>query len=355
MEGETVIGTVREFELELSTPFGSAHGTIDRGAGIVFDVFDKPAGLGEATPLPPFTEGYDECLSVLEQTADEYTDSGWKAAIRAVTTTVDGRLEYPAARHAVSLAYLDQQSRIAHQPLFANLGGEAATDSVSIEATIGDHSTGETVDRAEAAVADGYRAVTVKVGDRPVQADATRVRAVRTAVGSEVEVRVDANGAWSPEAAREFIDRTADLALDFVEQPVEPDAFDEHADLRDRGVDIALDESVSLHPLEDLLDAEAADVYVLKPMTLGGVDIAHGNAVDLRNNGHRVVFSTTIESVVARTAAVHAAAAVGDVEPSGLGTGEFIESDLAPDPTAVEDGRIDLSDAPGLGIDEIDL
>ena len=350
-----MIGTVREFELELASPVASAQGTIDRGAGVLFDVFDKPAGLGEASPFPPFTESYEDCHAVLKRTAEAYTDQGWSEAIGEVTQTVDGQLEFPAARHAVSLAYLDQQARLAHRPLFAHLGGEDAVTSVPTEATIGDYSTVETVDRAEAAVEEGYSALKIKVGDRPVQADGTRVRAVRTAVGPDVDVRLDANGAWSSEAAQEFIDRTSDLDIDFIEQPLGPDEFAGHRDLRGSGVDIALDESVSLHPLEDLLAAEAADVFVLKPMTLGGVDIAYGSGVDLLNKGYRVVLSTTIESVVARTAAVHAAAALGDVEPSGLATGDFIVEDLAPDPSTRTAGTIELSDSPGLGIDEFEL
>lgn len=350
-----MIATVRPFELPLAYPLGTARGTIETREGFLFDVFDDPLGLGEASPLAPFTEDRTDCHDALQRAADAYTETGWIDAFRAVSGTEDGRLRVPAARHAVSLAYLDWRARKEYVPLYRHLGGMEGSGTVPVNATIGDHEAEETADRATDAAADGYAAVKVKVGNRPIGEDVERAQAVRDAVGDDVAVRLDANGAWTFEQARTFIERTADLALDYLEQPLDPDEFEAHSRLRDRGVDIALDETVAMYALEDVLAADAADVFVLKPMAVGGVDVARGIAIDLRQSGYRVIFSTTIDSVVARTGAVHLAASLPDVAPSGLATGEFFESDLAPDPAPVSGGEISLPDVPGLGIEEVDV
>jgi o-succinylbenzoate synthase len=353
--GPAMIATVRQFELPLVSPLGTARGTIDAREGFLFDVFDDPMALGEATPLYPFTEARNVCLDVLQRAADAYTETGWVDAFREVSVTVEGELQYPAARHAVSLAYLDWRARVAYEPLYRHLGGEDGQGTVPVNATVGDHPAEETATAASEAVDEGYAALKVKVGNRSVDDDVERVEAVCSAVGPDVAVRLDANGAWSFEEARTFLEQTRELDLDYVEQPLDPGDLEGHERLRDRGTDIALDESVAMHPLAELLSADAADVYVLKPMATGGVDLARTIAMGLRERGYRATFATTIDSVVSRFGAIHAAASLPEVPPSELATGTFFEEDLAVAPAEVSGGAIALPEDPGLGIQEIDV
>jgi L-alanine-DL-glutamate epimerase-like enolase superfamily enzyme len=99
-----------------------------------------------------------------------------------------------------------------------------------------------------------------------------------------------------------------------------------------------------------VLDADAADVVVLKPMVLGGPDLAREAATRACEAGVEPVVSTTIDTVVARTGAVHLAASIPDVGACGLATASMLRSDLAPDPATVEDGTITVPQDPGLGL-----
>jgi L-alanine-DL-glutamate epimerase-like enolase superfamily enzyme len=110
---------------------------------------------------------------------------------------------------------------------------------------------------------------------------------------------------------------------------------------------VALDESLAGSAPERLLDADAADVLVLKPMALGGVDRAREVALAARERGVDAVVTTTIDAVVARTGAVHLAASLPDVRPCGLATAGLLGADLAPDPAPVEDGRIAVPEGKG--------
>lgn len=349
--------TIRPFELLLASPLATASGTIDARDGFLFDVADTgdtQRGLGEACPLYPFTETKTDCHDTLQRAAAAFEErDSWRAALEVVSETRDGRLRYPAARHAVSLALLDRAARRAGVPLYRHLGGTEAHDTVAVNATIGDISAEDTVEEGVAAVEDEFQAIKVKVGDRAVEADAERIDRLRSAVGDEIAIRVDANGAWSPPEAKSFIAETTGLGLDYVEQPLAPDDLAGHASLRGRGVDIALDESVAMTRPGDIIEANAADVFVLKPMAVGGIDVARGLVLQVRRHGHRAVFSNTIDSVVARTAAIHAAASLPEMPPSGLATGGFLAADLAPDPAPVRHGTIHLPQWPGLGIDEV--
>lgn len=348
--------TVRPFELGLVSPLATARGTIGTRKGFLFDVTDDPRGLGEGAPLQPFTESSSACHATLRQAAAALEHDGWEGALREVSVTDDdGELRYPAARHAVALAYLEWGAKTQDSPLFRHLGGSDARDTVPVNATLGDAPVQETVDQGLDAAADGFPAIKVKVGNRSVEEDVERIRALAEAVGSGVDLRVDANGAWSVAEAETFIQETDELGLDYVEQPLDPDDIEGHAALQELGVDIALDESLALLGVDPILAAEAAAVFVIKPMAVGGIDVARGIAMQVRQAGARAVISTTIDSVVARTAAVHLAASLPDIPPSGLATGGFLSRDLADDPAPVTNGEIRLPDWPGLGIREVDL
>ncbi|MFW6321369.1 MAG: enolase C-terminal domain-like protein, partial [Halohasta sp.] len=96
------------------------------------------------------------------------------------------------------------------------------------------------------------------------------------------------------------------------------------------------------------------DVVVLKPMALGGPRRAVEAAATARAAGIEPVVTTTVDAVVARTAAVHVAAAIPDVRACGLATGSLLATDLATDPVSIVDGRARLPTGAGLCGDGFD-
>lgn len=340
---------IREFPLPLRSPLGTANGEISTRHVFVV-VLDGEAedgtplrGVGEAAPLPPWTEDVGTCRDALRDVRD---------AVRREGDVPLGDLP-PAARHAVTLASADAEARHEDRPLSAWLADRSSVDgdpagSVPVNATVGDGSVDETVAAAESAVAEGFDCLKLKAGARDLDGDLDRLRAVRTALGDEVALRADANGAWDRDEAARAVDALADLDFEYVEQPVPAADHDGLAALRGRGVDVALDESVNgrdgwPRPIE-----EYADVAVLKPMAQGGPGATVGLARHLRSRGVTPVVTTTIDAAVARTAAVHVAATVPDVPACGLATGDLLEEDVAADPVPVVDGRVSVPEGPGL-------
>ena len=108
--------------------------------------------------------------------------------------------------------------------------------------------------------------------DRLAQ-DVERVAAARSALGPSARIRLDANGAWSGDEALAILTDVERYGIEYVEQPVPADDLESLASLRRRAkVRIAADEAVADESSAiALLDAEAADVLILKPPTLGGV------------------------------------------------------------------------------------
>ncbi|MFW6383882.1 MAG: mandelate racemase/muconate lactonizing enzyme family protein [Halodesulfurarchaeum sp.] len=345
--------SLASFDLPLDPPLVTAREHLNRRRVFLVRLGDSPTGYGDAAPLLPFTEARSETRTALERAVAAIEESGLRRALRIVSETSEGQLRFPAARHAISLAMLDQGAKRSGETLYRRLGGSSPASPVPVNATVGDGPAAETAAAVAAAVEAGFETVKVKVGNRPVAEDIDRMRASREHVGPAVAIRVDANGAWDRSDAGTFLDGVQDLNLEAVEQPLPADQGVAHAELRSSGPAIALDESLRESQLSALLDAEAADRYVLKPTALGGVDVARGAAVRIRRAGATPVLSSIFESVVGRTAAIHLAGAIGDVPACGLATGERFVRDLGPDPAPVVAGEIDPPTGPGLGIEGV--
>ena len=334
------------FRLALAEPMTTAGGSIERREGFVVRVeYAEEAGVGEATPLSGWTESLEDCREALERVPALAREEDWGVAL--------GETNAPAARHGLALALADARARIEDEPLYRYLGAETPVRRVSVNATVGDGTATETARAAADAVDRGFDCLKVKVGARSVEADTERLRAVREAVGPAVTLRVDANGAWNREQAERALSAFDAVDLQYVEQPLPAEEVPETAALRNGAgtVPVALDESLTARSVTDVLAAEAADYLVLKPMALGGPDRALQAARQARQAGVTPVVSTTVDGVVARTAAVHVAAAIPGVPACGLATAEWLAEDLGPDPAPVADGEMTVPQTEGLGVD----
>ena len=337
--------SVRPFALDLARPLETAAGSIETREGFLVRIEDDgEAGAGEATPLPGWTESLADCRVALERAASALDSASADAALDELDST-------PAARHGVSGAIADLEARRAGVPLYRHLGADSRVESVPVNATVGDCAADETAERAEEAIAAGFDCLKVKVGVREVAEDADRLAAVREAVGPDVGLRADANGAWNREQARAAFEVFADPGVAYVEQPLDRSDIAGHAGLRGGSVGVALDETLSETSAASVLAADAADVFVLKPMAVGGLDRAREVATRAREAGVAAVVTTTIDAVVARTGAVHLAASLPDVPACGLATAGLLADDLASDPAPVDGGRVKVPQDAGLGVE----
>ncbi|ELY58431.1 mandelate racemase [Natronococcus amylolyticus DSM 10524] len=338
----------RPFSLSLVEPLETASGTIDSRDGFLVRVTradDGAVGYGEATPLPGWTESLADCEAALER-AQAAFDSEEDDVLEAVDEAV-------AARYGVSLALADLEASSESTPLYRYYSPDALVARVPVNATVGDGSTEDTVAAARDAVERGFGCCKLKVGRRSVDADVERMRRVREAVGPEIELRADANGAWNYEEALEAVEAFDDLEVSLVEQPLPAGALEGHADLRGRGVGIGLDEGLLEHGVDAICEAQAADAVVLKPMALGGLDIAQQVATWVDQLGVTPLVTTTIDGVVARAGAVHLAASLPDPPACGLATGDLLAEDLGRDPVLFENGAAVVPQAKGLGVEGV--
>jgi muconate cycloisomerase len=116
----------------------------------------------------------------------------------------------------------------------------------------------------------GIHQIKVKVGTAD---DATRLEAVRKAVGDKVELRADANAAWATDEAIKQLQRLGQFKLRAIEQPVAAGDLAGMKQVRDAtGVPVMADESlVTLDQARRLIELGACDYFNIRLSKCGGL------------------------------------------------------------------------------------
>ncbi|MDY6775569.1 MAG: o-succinylbenzoate synthase [Halobacteria archaeon] len=336
------------FSLDLKKPLSTARGEIESRDGFLIRLTDgEYTGYGEATPLPPWTETHDEAENAVYRSLESLGSTDTDDLRESLPSH-----ETPSARYGISLALADLRAKRRGVPLYEYLGdsNDDIRRTVRLNATVGDADVDETLRSVGEYVDDGYPTVKIKVGSRDLDEDVERVRAIDDEY--DVKIRADANGGWSYDEASEFAYGVSDLgSFEYLEQPLEADDLEGHSRLRrSTDLDIGVDESLIDHSVSEVVEEEAADYVVLKPMSFGGVEKAHEVGEMARQNRVVPVVSNLIETVVGRSAGAHLAASLRVETACGLGTGDMLAEDLGDG--LVENGFIRLSD--GSGNSEVD-
>jgi L-Ala-D/L-Glu epimerase len=316
--------SLARLSIPLCEPFATAGGVVAERELLLLRLEDDDGavGYGEAAPLP----SYDGV------TIDEVLD-----ALRAR----DGNGP-PQARAAEEMALLDLEASRAGRAI-----GEPGADAIPVNRTLAGGPPVEVADRAAEGVREGYSCFKVKVG---LPDDADRVAAVREAIGPWPALRVDANGAWSPDEAVAAIERLAPYDLQLVEQPCQ--TLEEMARVR-REVDvpIAADESVaSPEDVRSAAGAGACDIVNVKLAPSGGFNAAREALRAADAHGLGAFLSSTLDGPWGISAALQLAAAERIQLACGLATLELFDATLALALPPPADGLLVVPQGPGLGL-----
>lgn len=169
--------------------------------------------------------------------------------------------------------------------------------------------------------------------------DIHRIIEVRRALPAAVALRLDANGGWDQATAGRILRRVSRLDIDFVETPT-PQPADWAQLARRTGTRFAADEHLSgagaEAALDQLIEAGAIEVAILKPATVGGPQAAYDLACRASVSGISSVVSSFMCSTAGLRIARDVALAVDPNIVHGVGTGALFTEPLAPDVTPID-------------------
>ncbi len=289
---------------------------------------DGRSGYGESLPRSYVTGETTESMvaRIRDQLASKiFAEScapGWEtleylhAAMPEWTRTENGAgnvIAWNAAFCAVELALLDWSLRADHCALADLL--PATRFEVVYSGVISADAPADAAALAKRMARLGLRQIKVKVGATD---DFARLAAVRKAVGDDVELRADANAAWSAPEAVENLQKLAQFKLHSIEQPVGASDLAGMKQVRDRcGIPVMADESlVTLEQARKLIELKACDYFNIRLSKCGGIVGSLAIAKLAQDAGIKVqvgaqVGETGILSAAGRTFAAHLPALAG--------------------------------------------
>lgn len=190
-------------------------------------------------------------------------------------------------------------------------------------------------DQTDRKVAEGYSCIKMKIGALNFEQECWLLEYIRKRYGTEIILRVDANGAFSVGEVNRKLQKLAEYQLHSIEQPIVPGQFGAMAKLcRDPAVPVALDEELigitETSQRVALLEQIMPQFLVLKPTLVGGLEATKQwiRLAEERNIGWWI--TSTLESNIGLNAIAQFTAILAPLVAQGLGTGKLYCNNIPP-------------------------
>lgn len=330
--------------IRISTDVGvTGYGEVDSSPLVVKAVVESPASHTIARGLRELLVGRDP-LEVERLWNDMYEATLYIGRSGVVIHAMAG----------IDIALWDLKGKLLGLPVHALLGGAYRTEVRAYASNMFQFTPEATAERAGQAIEAGFTAV--KFGWEPFGADAATdealVRAIRDAVGDQVDIAIDAGLAWDAKTAIRRVKMLEPYRLLWMEEPLHPDDLRGYRRLS-QAVDMPIaagEEECTREGFRRLMDEGHVDVIQID-VTRVGLTQARLVAADARERGIGVAnhtFTTDLNAAVS----LHFLAAIPNaviceycVEPGEL------SRHLVSTPIRIVDGKAQVPTGPGLGVE----
>lgn len=339
---------------ELLRPYTIAFKSFDSVENVIvkLQTDNGNIGLGAASPMAEVTgETFEACKTTLcgdgqdwliGQDVRQLANLCRENRRRNATT--------PAAGAAVDMALHDLLAQELDVPLVDMLGRAHRALPTSI--TIGIKSIPETLSEAEEYIDRGFKILKIKLG-QSLEEDLERLRALRGRVGKGIRIRVDPNQGYSRNELSEFMTKTTDLGIEFVEQPMKADDIEGMRNLPEEARRmLAADESLltDSDALSLVSPSKACGIFNIKLMKCGGIQTALRIATVADLAEVELMWGCMDESRISIAAALHAALACPATRYLDLDGSLDLGRDVVEGGFVLESGIMRVTGEPGLGI-----
>lgn len=318
--------------LHFKEPAGTSRGIyrtrVSRFVHLTCDDLPGTVGVGECAPLPILScDDLPDYDAVLRQLCDDMDARGG--------IDVDALRDYPSMLFGLETAW--NQLHRGGSTALSDTPFARGEEGIPINGLVwmGDFDT--MAMRLEQKLAKGFSCVKIKIGAIDFSDEMALIRRLRDRYGSDrIELRVDANGAFSPSKAMDRLERLAVNDIHSIEQPIMAGQWQEMARLCESSpLPIALDEElIGVNTLErkrELLDTICPAYIILKPSLHGGMAGCREWVQLAQERGIGSWITSALESNVGLNAIAHLAAELYGPDitmPQGLGTGQLFTDNI---------------------------
>jgi L-alanine-DL-glutamate epimerase-like enolase superfamily enzyme len=355
MSNTLTIQQVELFKLSipLIEPFITSLGHDDNAENVLVKIITKEGlvGMGECSPYMPINgESQDTCFIVGQYFAKALKGKN-ALDIESCIDLMDSIIyAHTSIKSAFDMALYDIASQNANVPLYKFIGG-SNDKTIITDYTV---SIGDPEKMAADAVKikeQGYPAIKVKLGKNGSR-DVERMKAIRTAVGNEIPLRIDANQGWQVDEAIETLNALAPLNIQHCEEPIARWNFMQLPKVRKASpIPIMADECCGDdHDAERLIALAACDYMNIKLGKSGGIFKALKMVRMAEKAGIHLQVGAMIESRLAMTGFAHFALCSPSIVHFDFDTALMLREDPVVGGIRYEkNGVIKVPDQIGLG------
>lgn len=343
----------------LKTPFKTALRTVNSVEDVIVEIHTDTGhiGYGEAAPTGVITgDTTGAIIGAIESHIKPALMGLDIENFEEIMLRLHGSVMHNySAKAAVDIAIYDLFGQLYNAPVYKILGGHKKELITDITISVNDEE--EMAQDSRKAIDLGYKTLKIKVG-KDIKKDIARLKAIRYAVGDDIDLRIDANQGWTPKEAVKTLKQMEDagLNIEFVEQPV---AAHDIAGLKyvtdNVSIPTLADESIfSPRDAITILEQRAADLINIKLMKTGGLYNALKITSIAEIYGVECMIGCMLEAKVSVNAAVHLAAAKSIITKIDLDGPVLCSTDPVMGGVQFNEYKISIDEnAPGFGVKAI--
>ena len=241
-------------------------------------------------------------------------------------------IEFPSIQFGLEQAFLSLKSQ--HPFVLFPSGFTESQKPININGLIWMGSKEFMLQQIKDKLKAGFSCIKMKIGAIDFEAELDLLKGIRKEFSSsDIELRVDANGAFSPSEALEKLKRLSEFNLHSIEQPIKQGQLPEMARLCEQTpLPIALDEELigvfDVTKKQDLLQIINPQYIILKPSLVGGFN-GSKEWINLANEkGIGWWITSALESNVGLNAIAQWTFTLKNKMPQGLGTGSLFTNNF---------------------------
>jgi L-alanine-DL-glutamate epimerase-like enolase superfamily enzyme len=266
----------------------------------------------------------------------------------------DWGLDGEYLQSGVEMAMWDLLGKVCRQPLYRLLGG-LYRDRIELSCCMGIRPPDEARAIARLYVEMGFTTLKTKAGRDPEE-DLAMVRAIRDAVGDQLQLRIDPNTGYAPEVCLQLAKDLEPYGLQYFEQPMPADLLVESAEIRRQTTTpLALNESVTtIERVRTILELDAAAVLLPDTYQCGGLGACKLIGDLAASAGVPCVMHCAHDLGLKTAAMLHLVASTPNFSLANDCTYYGLMDDILFEPFQVDRGFLPVPHGPGLGV-EVDL
>jgi o-succinylbenzoate synthase len=318
-----------KYPLKFNRPSGTSRGVLTEKTCYFLKIFsnDDPNvfGLGEVSII--------EGLSI-DDPKELDKKLTWLCANinNSIESLNEELLLFPVIRMGLEMAFLDLKSGGNREYFRSHF--TKGIQSMKINGLIWMGDTEFMLEQIESKIENGFKCLKLKIGALNFEDELAVIKSIRDHYDEhDLEIRVDANGAFSPQDALEKLKRLSELEIHSIEQPIKQGQWQEMAKLcLETPLPIALDEELigTYDPLKmkEMLETINPQYIILKPSLLGGFAATYQWIQAAGEMSIPWWITSALESNVGLSAIAQFTAQFYNPLPQGLGTGQLYTSNV---------------------------